>query len=519
MIQRPFKFRYASEIAGAFVLLALALMLAGIFLAAHWQGWFEGRFSLRTQELTSDEGSYGLQEGSEVRVRNTVAGKVARIMPTPEGGIALTLEIRNRFKPFVRKDSVANVKMKFGVAGDAFVEIGMGKGSVVQDGDIIQCRKDEKMGEVMDMARKTLMEARDVVVPMLDQAHETLKNVNGISAAIEHGDGVAGRLVNDKAMADELNQALVNLNSTLSEARGTFHEATRLIKGAQKSWLVRGFVEQDKREETIVPSYLSSTELAAAIERYTDQLNGARAANDPDMLVLTACELASCLLAQGNRKEAEDLLAEARAEKSLSGNSIARIHIAESELACAAGQPEAGIDAAKSAMKALDRSAEKELRAQCHIALAKAYCACAKTDDAAPELKEAASLLKKSDSSWKALSIELTGRVLLMKGQAEQAAAEFDKLSALLQNLELFHGMAGSLRMSGQAYEQAGKFPAAADRYYESGRSFFYGGDSKEAAASLARALPVADKANDASLRSQIESLNRRIVTEKPPHT
>jgi tetratricopeptide (TPR) repeat protein len=518
MIQKPFKFRYASEIAGAFVLLALVLLLTGIFLAAHWQGWFEGRFSLRTQELTSDEGSYGLQEGSEVRVRNTVAGKVARIMPSREGGIALTLEIRNRFKPFVRKDSVANVKMKFGVAGDAFVEIGMGKGAVVQDGDIIQCKKDEKMGEVMDMARKTLMEARDVVVPMLDQAQGILKHVNGISGSIEQGDGVAGRLVNDKAMADELNQALVNLNSGLSEARGTFHEATKLIKGAQKSWLVRGFVEQDKLEATVVPSYLGDTEIAGAIERYTDQLNGARAANDPDMLVLAACKLGSCLLARGKNKEAEDLLDEARTEKGVTGNSMARIHIAESELACAAGRPEAGIDAAKSAIKALDRSAEKELRAQCHIALARAYCACGKTDEAAPEVKEAASLLKKSDSSWKALSIELRGRVLLMKGQAEQAAAEFDKLSALLQNLELFHGMAGSLRMSGQAYEQAGRFSVAAGRYYQSGRSFFYGGNSKEAVESLARALPAADKASDSSLRSQIESLNRRIAAEKPPH-
>jgi tetratricopeptide (TPR) repeat protein len=519
MIQKPFKFRYASEIAGAFVLLALALLLAGIFLAAHWQGWFEGRFTLRTQELTSDEGSYGLQEGSEVRIRSTVAGKVAKIMPTGDGGIALTFEIRNRFKPFVRKDSVANVKMKFGVAGDAFVEIGMGKGSVVQDGDIIQCRKDEKMGEVMDIARKTLTDPRDVVLPMLEQTQAILKHVNRITGAIEEGDGVAGRLVNDKAMADEFNRVLGNLNGTLSEARSAFHETSRLIKGAQKHWLVRRYVEQDKPAETIVPSYLSGVEIADAVEQYTSELNNARAANDPDTLIRKACDLASCLLAQGKNKDAEDLLNEARTEKSVSNDSIVRIHVVESELALATGQPDAAIEPAKSALKSLTRSTEDELRAQCHLALSKAFCACGKVDEAMSELKETGSLLKKSNSSLKALSIELTGRTLMMKGQFEQAAGEFDMLSALLKNLDLLHGMAGSLRMSGEAYEQAGKFSAAADRYYESGRSFFYGGNSKEAVVSLAHALPAADKANDASLRSQIESLSRRIAAEKPSHT
>jgi len=102
MTQRPFKFRFASEIAGSFVLLALFLVLAGIVFAAHYQGWFEGTFTLKTK-FTTEEGSYGLQEGSEVRVRNAVAGKVGKIRPTADGGMELTFEIQKRFRRFVRK--------------------------------------------------------------------------------------------------------------------------------------------------------------------------------------------------------------------------------------------------------------------------------------------------------------------------------------------------------------------------------------------------------------------------------
>ena len=63
MTDSTFKFRFVNEIAGAFVLLAVAVLAAGIFLAGRAQGLFEPRFRLHTV-FSAEEGTYGLTKGS-----------------------------------------------------------------------------------------------------------------------------------------------------------------------------------------------------------------------------------------------------------------------------------------------------------------------------------------------------------------------------------------------------------------------------------------------------------------------
>ncbi len=443
-----------------------------------------------------------------------MAGKVGKIMPTPDGGMELTFVIQKRFMPFVRKDSVANIKMKFGVAGDAFVEIMMGKGKVVQDGDVIVCKKDEKMDEMIETAKKTLTEVRETLVPMLDQVQGILKHVNGITAGIESGDGVAGSLINDKKMADDLKQTVVKLNGALSEAQGTLHETTRLIKGAQKNWLIRRYVEQDKNEDMVVPSFLGSGELATRVERYRGELDTARAANDSVNIVRNIHQLGLCLIAQGRNDEVVQLLDEARIEKGAVAENAIRVCLLESELNRVTGKLDAAAVSAEAAIKLLNWHTEDDLCAQCRIALAAADCDLGRFDEALAELKKADSLLKKSTSMLMAKSIDLMGRVL-MKGEPQQAAGEFDNEADILRDNGAFYGMAGALRKAGEAYEHAGKFDTAADRYFKSGRSFFFDGYTKEATEALTCALSVADKAGDKSFRAQIELINAQSAHEK----
>lgn len=57
-MQQRFHFRYANELVGAFVLLALLLLVAGIFFTARSQGWFAPRyrFELLLPEITGKLG-------------------------------------------------------------------------------------------------------------------------------------------------------------------------------------------------------------------------------------------------------------------------------------------------------------------------------------------------------------------------------------------------------------------------------------------------------------------------------
>lgn len=215
-MDRSFRFRYASEVAGGFVVLALLLLVAGIFLAGRSQGWFEGNFILRSQFATA-EGSFGLREGSEVMIRNTLAGRVGKIMPMQSGQLETTLVIKERFRPFVRRGAVAKVKKKFGLAGDSFVEITMGNGPILNYGDLIDSATDE---EIMVKVQNVLTNLQGAIVPMVNEVHQILKKVNGILGSVEEGQGLVGAIVKDKGMADETRGTLVSAHQAIRDAGG-----------------------------------------------------------------------------------------------------------------------------------------------------------------------------------------------------------------------------------------------------------------------------------------------------------
>ncbi len=60
----PFKFRYVNEIVGTFVLIIVALLVAGILLAGHAQDWFTPIHRYHVDFPA--EGSLGLQKGATV---------------------------------------------------------------------------------------------------------------------------------------------------------------------------------------------------------------------------------------------------------------------------------------------------------------------------------------------------------------------------------------------------------------------------------------------------------------------
>ena len=189
MTGKPFRFRYASEIAGTFVLLSVAMLVAGILLAGRTQGWFERDFTLKTR-FDTEEGAFGLQEGNEVRIRNTLAGRVGKIMPMADGSLQASFTLKNRFKPFLTRGAAAKIRKKFGVAGDSFVDLEAGKGGPIQDGDVIDCKKDE---EIMETARKMLTDRQTDFSPSATCQTAVMRtpSFSALSAGWEAGIGVS----------------------------------------------------------------------------------------------------------------------------------------------------------------------------------------------------------------------------------------------------------------------------------------------------------------------------------------
>lgn len=273
---QAFKFRYVNEIVGAFVILIVLLLLAGIFFAGHAQRWFEPVHRLAID--FPPEGSFGLTAGAEVVILGTVVGSLERISVSEDGTMAGTVMIKGDFVRFVRADSKVKVKKKFVVAGDSYIEISKGTGAKLPEGATLPAVKDTEITELVEDA---VAEIREKTIPAIDQAKDLLAKVTSIVSGLEEGKGPAGKFLRDDEMAEDVKEIVAKANESLASVRDTLaklppmaetlsgevrdmpglvvqtrdmlRETQRLIEAIQRHWLIRGYVDQAPASETIPP--------------------------------------------------------------------------------------------------------------------------------------------------------------------------------------------------------------------------------------------------------------------------
>jgi len=214
-MSQSFRFRYANEIAGGFVLLGLFLLVVGIYTAGHAQGWFQKKLTLKAK-FDADKGTYGLQEGAEVRILSTLAGRVGEILPSDDGGMETTLILQGKFSKFVRVNSIAKVRKKFEVAGDAFIDITLGSTTqpLMRSGEYIKCEQDV---ELIEAAKKMVDDFRRAAVPMLDEFSMILSNVSSVTRQIEQKEGTAGKLIGDPEWAKQVDGIVRDIRQTAAQ--------------------------------------------------------------------------------------------------------------------------------------------------------------------------------------------------------------------------------------------------------------------------------------------------------------
>ena len=295
MATKPFKFRYVNEITGVFVLLIVALLVAGIILAGRAQGWFEPQS--RITLLFPEEGSLGVQEGTRIQILQTTVGSVDKMIVQADGHMRAQARIKGDFfRWFVRQDSKAVVKKAFAVAGETFVEISRGRGAPMpKEGAELTCVSDV---ELIQLAQDILKQVRGAVEEYTRLAAD-LRNPNGpllqllshlsqIAAGLEKGEGPAGKLLRDPAMAQQINDAMAEVRRILADVRqataqlpamaktaggevkdasglvlqtqSAIREAEKLIEGIQKHWLLRRYVDQTEPSTRIPPQAVPATE-------------------------------------------------------------------------------------------------------------------------------------------------------------------------------------------------------------------------------------------------------------------
>ena len=289
-----FKFRRVDEITGTFVLVVVAVLVAAVMWTGHSQRWFKSRVTLRI--VLPEAGAAGIRQGSEVYFLGTLVGSVSDVIVDAKGRMEAEANIRRDFFRFVRADSSAVVKKKFGVAGDSFFEITRGEGKPLPEknasivcNEQFQSALEAAVEEIRGQALAVLKKASaglDLWTKLGADLGETRQRLDQITvrmenmaAGVEAGKGTVGRLIADTALADEAQNLLARANEAMSELQGvvtnlnvaaarlpeitdavadeakdlpglvrqtqtSMRELERLVEALQRHWLLRKYVNQ-----------------------------------------------------------------------------------------------------------------------------------------------------------------------------------------------------------------------------------------------------------------------------------
>jgi phospholipid/cholesterol/gamma-HCH transport system substrate-binding protein len=219
------RLRHTDRWVGALVLLAVA-----IFLVAAVQRTFISAFFASGEALTvlmpEEGGVAGLSEGSEAEVLGIRIGTVRRIIVAPEGRIRAELRIEDQAKVFIRSDSVATVRRRFGVAGPAYLDIARGQGAPLAWGrdPVIEAQVEEAATAT---AGALLEDLRNRVVPVFDDLQRGTRAFAETVTRLERGEGTVGRLLADDDVAEQVEAGTRRANEILA----TLADAAERLRG------------------------------------------------------------------------------------------------------------------------------------------------------------------------------------------------------------------------------------------------------------------------------------------------
>jgi phospholipid/cholesterol/gamma-HCH transport system substrate-binding protein len=231
-----FQFRHVHAITGTFVLIVVGVLVAALIMAGRSQRWFIGNVTLRV--VLPEAGAAGIRQGSEVYFLGTLMGTVADVTVNPAGRMEAEVNIRRDFFLFVRADSSAVVKRKFGVVGDAYFEITRGQGQPLPEKNAsIVCNEQlpSPLESAVDEVRREGVPALKKLSAGLEtwtvlgsnlvasqaRLDQLLERADSIAANLQNGKGSVGQLLTDPETADELLSLLQNANRSMNELQNT----------------------------------------------------------------------------------------------------------------------------------------------------------------------------------------------------------------------------------------------------------------------------------------------------------
>jgi phospholipid/cholesterol/gamma-HCH transport system substrate-binding protein len=251
---------------GAFIIVALTILLSGIFIIGGKQYLFKSTYRLNAQFASV----VGLDSGADVRVGGVHSGSVRSVeLPSrPTDKITVRMDLDRSTHSIIKQDSVATIETE-GLLGDEYVAISFGsaKGADVLDGGTIAAEPPLAISALLKKANG-----------ILDSSQEALTNVthataslSSVSAKIDDGTGTAGALINDKKIYTQLDQTTIGLRDTVIKAQAGVSAFQENMEALKQNFLLRGYFKNRGYENApdLAKNEISHLPEAEALKTFT----------------------------------------------------------------------------------------------------------------------------------------------------------------------------------------------------------------------------------------------------------
>ena len=230
---------------GAFIVVTLAILVAGIFIIGGKKYLFSSTYQLKAQF----DNVVGLDVGGDVRVGGVHVGTVhAILLPHKPGDkVTIVMDLSKSTHQIIKQDSVASIETE-GLLGNQYLAISFGSPGAagVWDGDTIASQPPLQMSDLLNKMSGILDSSQQAI----HNATAATANLNSISAKINSGEGTAGALVNDKQLYDNLEQTSTAMRDTMVHAQAGVTDFQENMEAMKHNFLLRGFFKSRGYEDS-----------------------------------------------------------------------------------------------------------------------------------------------------------------------------------------------------------------------------------------------------------------------------
>ena len=230
---------------GAFIVVSLAILAAGIFIIGSKQYLFSSTYQLKAQFDNVE----GLDAGGDVRVGGVHTGTVRTIVLPHKPGekVTVIMDLGRSTHEIIKQDSVVSIETE-GLLGNQYLAISFGSaGSAnVREGDLLASQPPIEMA---DLLKKT-SDILDGSQQAIQNATRATANLDSISAKIDEGKGTAGALVNDKQLYSNLEQTSSAMRDTMVHAQAGVTDFQENMEAMKHNFFLRGYFKSRGFEDS-----------------------------------------------------------------------------------------------------------------------------------------------------------------------------------------------------------------------------------------------------------------------------